>query len=167
MRKILIMLAILGLLSSAAICFAGDAKTGQRAKDKKEVSSSDVKELEGTVSAIDNNGIAVVFQKDSQKGSEEEMYIPIEKSQIRLVHKTSLKEIEAGDTVKVGFKEVTDEIEGKESKRFKATTITFLKKAEKKPQPQMPLEQEESVSPDSLPAPDSAQAIPLKGFKED
>ncbi len=167
MRMTLIVLAILGLLSFTVICFAEDSKSGVKSKDKKEISSSDVKELEGTVSAIDKNGIAVVFQKDAQKGSEEEMYIPIEKGQIRLVHKTSLKEIEAGDTVKVGFKEVTDEIEGKEKKRFKATTITFLKKAEKKPESQMPLEQEESVSLDSSSAPEAAQTIPLKGFKED
>ncbi len=164
MRKTLIILVVLGLLGSGAICFAGDVKSGQRAKDRKEISSSDVKEMEGTVSAIDNNGIAVVFQKDAQKGSEEEMYIPIEKGQIRLVHKTSLKEIEAGDTVKVGFKEVTDEIDGKESKRFKATTITFLKKAEKKPDPQLPPEQ---VAQDESPAPGDTQTIPLKGFKED
>jgi len=167
MRKILIILALLGLVSFAAICFAQDSKTEAKHQGKREVSSSDVQEIEGTVSAVDNNGIAVVFKKDEAKGEEEEIYVPIEKGQIRLVHKTNIKEIEVGDTVKVGFKEVTEEEEGKESKRFKATTITFLKKAEKKPLPQMPPEPQDQVSPEDSAAPEATQTIPLKGFKED
>jgi hypothetical protein len=167
MKRTLIMLAVVGMVSFVAVCFAQDLKSGAKSQIKKEIFSSDVKEIEGTISAINDNGIAVVFNKDAQKGSEEEMYIPIEKSNIRLIHKSSLKEMEIGDTVKVGFKEVTDEIEGKESKRFQATTVAFLKKADKKPEPQDFPAQEEADQDDGSSAPEAAQTIPLKGFKED
>jgi hypothetical protein len=165
MKKTLIIAAAFGLLACAVISFAQDAAPGAKTRVKKEVSSSAVQEIEGKISAINNNGIAVVFNKNESKGAEEEIYVPFDKTKITLVHKRVLNEIEVGDTVKVVFKEVTDEVEGKESKRLQATTITFLGKAEKRPATLTSEEIKEAGSQEQQFG--DSQNIPLKGMKED
>jgi len=86
-----------------------------------------MKEIQGKVSAISNNFIAVVYAENKEKGSEEEIALPIAKD-VNLEHVKSLHQIEAGDRVKVQYEEVQ---EGGKVIERKAKVITFLGPARK------------------------------------
>lgn len=79
----------------------------------------------GEVGAISNNFISIIYSKDEQKGTEEELALPISKD-VKIRHKKSIHEIKTGDTVEVEY-EVTKQ-DGKVISR-KAKIITFLNPA--------------------------------------
>lgn len=107
------------------------------------------KEVEGVVTAVGKDYIAVAYDRDLEKGTEQEIFLPVETG-IRIVHKKKITEINVGDTVKVAYNEDATEHEaGKVDKTRKASVITFLRPAEKR------LEPEEAVD------------LSLKGLKGD
>lgn len=146
-----IMILALGLTS------AGFAETINEVKkeakgDKEEITDLSVmKEIEGEVSAVDKHGIAVVYSKDLEKGVESEIYIPLEKENIKMVHKRNIEDIQVGDTVKVEYEIVTEETKEGQSSKFEARTVTFLRAAQKKPLPPEPPETEDESDEGVLP----------------
>ena len=128
--------------------------------DKKDapVLSSVYKEVEGEISAVDKYGVAIITKRDLAKGEENEIYIPFEKTKLRLIHKTKLDEIKVGDIVKVGYEIINEENKQGPRARFDGQTITFLKPAEKK---LLPPEPPAEVTDDS-----EVEMLPLKGVRQ-
>lgn len=157
---ILAAVACASIMIMTNTAFAQEKKN--EAKEQKVQVASVDKEVEGTISAVSPTGIAVVYKKDQAKGEEEEVFVPIEQGKVRLIHKKNLSEIGVGDTVKVLFSEVTEQVEDQQAKRLKISAITFLKKAEIKPVAQEEAQPEEEISQDEAP-----QTMPLKGMKEE
>lgn len=102
--------------------------------EKAEIKTGNVmKGVSGEVSAIGKDYIAIVYNRDMKKGTEEEIMLSIAKD-IKLEHKRSLSEIGAGDTVEVQFEEVTEQTnEGPRTKRI-AKVIRFIRAAVKQPE---------------------------------
>jgi len=97
------------------------------------------KELQGEVTWISKTGdrIAIVFSRDEASRSEQEILLPVDKNTV-LHHKTSIGDINIGDTVSIQYEEVTEEsAEGVNSKRT-AKAIYFVRAAQKKPVPAAP-----------------------------
>lgn len=150
-KKVRIIYLFLSLiLITAGIGFGQEVK-----KDEKEKVNavSSMEEVEGQVSAVSKQGIAVVYKKDTVKNTDYEIYLPIDKS-LKLEHKKSLDQISVGDIVRVRYEELTEELkEGPKASR-KAKVITFLKPAEKRPE----VIDEESEG-------DGENSLPFKGIK--
>lgn len=102
-------------------------------KQEKPKTTSIFKEMEGQVSAVNKNGIAIVYNRNLAEGLEEEMFVPLDNS-IRLVHKKKIEEIGVGDIVSVQYEEITRQAKEGPVKILKGTTVTFLKPAPKKPE---------------------------------
>ena len=93
-----------------------------------------IKEIAGEVTWLRKDKIAVVFQRDNERGTELEMLLPFD-SDIRIVNKKSLSEISVGDTVRVQYEEIDDQ-NPDGSLTFisrKAKAISFVRQAAKKP----------------------------------
>jgi len=123
------------------------------AQEKKDEvkTTSEIKEVQGKVTAVGKDYIAVAYQTDLEKGVEYEIFLPVG-NEVRLVHKRKISDIHLGDSVKVAYEEESKEYDPeKVDKNRKAKTITFLKPAEISPEP--PVE-----------APDDA-GLSLKGLK--
>ncbi len=149
-RHLLINLLILSVLVFAHMAFAQN-------EAKAPVRMGATKVIEGEVSAITKDGVAVVYHRDTAKGTEDEVFIPLDSS-IQLVHKRSISEIKVGDIVSIQYYEQIKE--GKKNEpgnKFKGTVLTFLKPAVKKPEAQATDSNEEEN--------DSGTALPLKGIK--
>lgn len=67
-----------------------------------EVEPYAVMTVSGEVSAIDSKGIAIVYDRNYDTGTEYEIYLPVEKS-TTFKHKASLKEIKTGDFVSADY----------------------------------------------------------------
>ncbi|TBR20046.1 hypothetical protein EPO66_00335 [bacterium] len=149
-RNLLINLLILSVLVFAHMAFAqNEAKAPAR--------MGATKVIEGEVSAITKDGVAVVYHRDTAKGTEDEVFIPLDNS-VQLVHKRSISEIKTGDIVSIQYYEQIKE--GKKNEpgnKFKGTVLTFLKPAAKKPEAQTTDSSEEES--------ESGAALPLKGIK--
>ena len=146
----------------------------QEAKGKAAVKAADAaieqpkdeviaKEIEGTVAAISGNYLAIDYGRDSQKGGLLEMAFTLDGKE-RVSHKASIKDIKAGDTVKVIYEELFRlNADGKKDYKGRTTkTIVWLKAA-----PAQIVEKEEPKS-DTVSAPEekaAAPSIPLKGLK--
>ena len=90
--------------------------------------------ISGEVSAVSKDFIAVVYRSDKEKGSEEEIALPVAAEAV-VEHKQSLSEIGIGDMVDVEYEEYTEETpEGPRSKRV-AVAVRFLRAAVKQPEP--------------------------------
>ncbi|MDD5466036.1 MAG: hypothetical protein PHP73_06850 [Candidatus Omnitrophica bacterium] len=129
-KKIFVIALAAGLMVlRSCILFAQE-----EGKQEKPKAKTMIKTIEGQVSAVNKNGIAVVYSRDLAKGLEKEIFLPLDNS-IRLVHKKRLEDISVGDTVSVQYEEVTRG-EAKEGlvKTLKGITVTFLKPAPKKPE---------------------------------
>lgn len=81
----------------------------------------------GEIGAISNNFISIIYSKDEQKGTEEELALPIPKD-VKIQHKKSVHEIKTGDIVEVEY-ELTKK-DGKVISR-KVKVITFLRPAQR------------------------------------
>jgi hypothetical protein len=99
---------------------------------EKSKTTSEMKEVEGAVTWIGQNKIAILYRIDEAKGEEYEILLPLDEKDLTFVHKKNLAEIGKGDTVNVQYEEITEE--GQEGKRTdrKAKIITFVKTGVKK-----------------------------------
>jgi len=123
-----------------ALCLAVSAHGEEGAKQSEPVGV--MKEVTGTVSAIDNHCIAVVYKHDAATG-DYELPITIEDSP-QMEHVEFLNQIKAGDTVTVKYEQMTEMgADGKEiiGDKF-AKTIIFLRSP-----PYRPPEKEEAEEP--------------------
>lgn len=126
LRKQIMQIAGIGL-----VLVLGLAVTGQAQEDKEKAkTTSAIKEVQGEISGIGRDYIAIVYDRDTEKGVEYEILLPIEED-IKLVRKRKLNEIKVGDIVGVQYEESK---EGPKLSR-KAKIISFIKPAEKKPEP--------------------------------
>ena len=126
--NILVILAFL-FISCACILDKGSA---QGAKDEVKRTSI-TRELTGEVTWIRGDRIAVVFERNKDRGSEEEILLPVA-SDVRIVHKKSLDQIAAGDMVRIQYEEVTEEWpDGRRNVERKVKVISFLRAAAKRP----------------------------------
>lgn len=151
LQAAVIMFLISGLTSGGFAETAYEAKKEAKG-DKEEITDSNVmKEIEGEVSAVDKQGIAVVYSKDLEKGTESEIYIPLVKENIKMVHKRNIEEIQIGDTVRVEYEVLTEETKEGPISKFDARTIIFLRAAQKKPLPPEPPETADESDEGTLP----------------
>lgn len=96
-----------------------------------------IKEVQGEVSGIGYNTISVTYNRDAQKGTEEEILLPYDAA-IQMVHKKNMKEINVGDTVLIQFEETTEAAAAGLNVSRKAVKLSFVKPAA--PAPQEPAE---------------------------
>ncbi|MBI3602454.1 MAG: hypothetical protein HY209_06130 [Candidatus Omnitrophica bacterium] len=93
------------------------------------IATSGQKEIQGEVSAIGKGYISIVYERDTAKGIEYEMMLPLDEN-IQFQHKKSLKEFAIGDTVKVRFEDATEEDNAKvQHLKRKARVISFVSSA--------------------------------------
>lgn len=144
-RKIILIMA-LGAFIMCAICRADEEK---RSKLIRKVSN----EVEGEVSAVSKDHIAVVYNRDIAKGIEYEMSFPID-SKVVFEHKKNLREISVGDRVRISFDEETIQEEGKEFNRRAPKKLSFVSPAVKKP-----------VVNEEISENDEEGVFPIKGLK--
>lgn len=87
------------------------------------------KTLNGEVSGVLNDSIAIVYKQDTGSGEESETLFSIDET-VQFVGRPNIKAIHEGDTVSVTYEETvgTDE-DGKETKSRKLLSIKFLKAA--------------------------------------
>lgn len=111
-------------------------------------------EVEGEVSAVSKDYIAVVYNRDMEKGIEDEMSFPVDGSVV-LEHLKNLSQIAPGDLVRITFDEETVREEGKEVSRRKPKKLSFIRQAVKKPAPAQEPSQEEE------------DELPIKGLKSE
>jgi hypothetical protein len=120
----------------AIVLVFGLAELGfsQEEKDKEKVKTTSVmKEVEGEVTWIGQNKIAILYRVDEAKGEEYEILLPLDEKDLTFVHKKNLGEIGKGDTVNVQYEEITEEgEEGRKTDR-KAKVISFVKAGVKQP----------------------------------
>jgi len=114
---------------------AAEGESGQNAAHKKLTPISTAKDVQGEISWMNKKYIAVSYNRDLQKGTEEEMLLPIDKG-IKLEHKKSLSELKIGDTVRVQYQEdaEVDDQGNQENGRRRATVVSFIKAAANKPE---------------------------------
>jgi len=116
------------LFLSLMIPQTGLTEQGKEEKNQKVKFTSSMKEIEGEVSAINKQGIAIVYKKDAEKNQDFEIYLPINKN-LRLVHKQSLDQIKVGDIVNVQYEETIEEHKEGSKAIHGARVITFVRAA--------------------------------------
>lgn len=113
---------------------------------KETVLSIQSKEIQGEVTWIGKDKIAIVYKKDVEHRSEEEIVLPIDKK-VSLQHLKSISDVAAGDTVYLLFEESTEEGPGGPKLSRIVKKIGFIRKGQKKPipalTPETPLKKDE------------------------
>jgi len=137
MDKKKVLLTILVIISFAGIVLSEEK--GNKGDTKKVI-----KTITGEVGGIGPNFIAIVYQKDEEKGVEYEMALPL-KEDVKFQFVKNLKELQVGDKVTVQYEEeittytekVKDE-KGKEKEQIKEETkrTGTIVRFESRPQPQ-------------------------------
>ncbi|MDD5454117.1 MAG: hypothetical protein PHW62_01265 [Candidatus Ratteibacteria bacterium] len=141
MKKIIwIIVFALFICSTAMAKDAKDIKKEENAANQKIV----LKEVQGEVTWIRNDKIAIMYAQDNEAGTAEEMLLPVPED-VSVINKKSLNEIKVGDIVRVQYEEVTEETPEGTSINSRAKTIIFLKAAVKKPVKPPPEEEEEEI----------------------
>lgn len=136
-----------------------EASTNKETTEEKIVTVA--KEIEGKVSGISANFIAIAYGESKEASLE--MAFDLNKD-VKVNHKKSLSEIGMGDTVKVDYDEVTrTRDDGKKISKRVAKIISFLRKAEKIP---------EAIEPEVSPDPGEqsggeALSLPIKGARQE
>lgn len=102
------------------------------AKEKGKPSISN-KTVQGEISAIGKNYISIIYQREKEKGTEYEIWLPLKKEDIKLLHKKSLEDLKVGDIVKIEFEEVTEESKKGIRSTRKVKVINFIKPAIARP----------------------------------
>jgi hypothetical protein len=119
-------------LITVVLALAWAGITNAQEKEKIKITTQ-MREVQGEVSGIGKDYISVAYNKDLETGTEEEIYLPFDKNDLKLEHKRSLKEIDLWDTVLVQYEETIEEgPEGKKEKR-KAKVVSFVRAATKRP----------------------------------
>lgn len=139
---------IFGLADSS---FAQEAK--KKAENKEPEIKSEVKEIQGEVSYITKRSISVVFSRNKEKGSEEEIMLPFDR-QIIIEHKRDISEINIGDIVNVKYLDETKDYGDKKENIIKAKVIRFINPAGR-----------DSVYKKTVTAEAEEGLLPLKGAK--
>ena len=137
MNKKKVFLTVLIIISFAGLVLAGE-------KENKGQTKKVLKTITGEVGGIGPNFIAIVYQKDEEKGVEYEIALPL-KENVKFQFVKSLKDLKVGDKVTVQYEEETttytekvkdekgkEKEEIKEESKRQATIIKF----ESRPQPQ-------------------------------
>lgn len=114
----------LALLISFCFSFSGYAQPAR--------SSVTAKVVEGEISGMGKDYIAIVYKKEAEKGAEYEILLPLD-DEVKLVHKKNLKELNIGDRVNIEFDEIKEANDSKEKVTFKSKKLSFVSPAEKKP----------------------------------
>jgi hypothetical protein len=145
----------LAVLLAITYCGIGFAEEAKKAEAKKEPTvKSVVKEVQGEVSWARKNSISLVYGRNTEKGEESEVLLPLNPSDLKIVHKRSYGDISSGDTVLVQYVEETYDYGDRLETKLKAKVITYLKpRDEKSPYKGLDLTTKES--------------LPLKGVKSD
>ncbi|GEM_PF-4930091 len=127
----LIMCLLFSLCASGASYSQKSAGAGSEASAEK--AKSRIWGVSGEVSAINKNFIAVVYRKDRERHSEEEIGLTIPKD-VNIQNKNSLDDIQAGDIVEVQYEELSEKaVAGTTTKRV-ARVIRFVRAAQIAPQ---------------------------------
>ncbi len=113
-------------------------------KDARKIIGRSAKEIQGEVSWIGKDKIAVTYKRDDAKGGEYEILLSFDKNSVRLVHKKSLGEIKIGDVVRIEYDETKEDSKGTEKINYQVKTIGFVRPAA--PKPVAPAEGEEEAS---------------------
>lgn len=100
------------------------AQCSAQEKNAKKVVTS-VREIEGEVSGIGYNAIAIIYNRNLQTGVEEEILLPYD-AVTPVVNKKTVKDISIGDTVSI---QIEESGEGDKVSR-KAKQIRFVKPAQ-------------------------------------
>ena len=128
--------------------------------ETKEKITVTTKEVEGQVTGLSHNFIAVLYGNSAETGSGLEMGFRIDQKKVRIEHKKDLSEIGMGDIVKISYEEtIKTEDNTREISNRQPKVITFLRQAEKKPETRGTLQSKEKEVED--------EAIPIKGLKGD
>ena len=116
------------LVASAPLMAEEKTKAGPDFKAKKIYRKTG--QVSGIVTALNKNGIAVAYNRDLTKGTEEEVYAALDKN-TKFEHKQRIEDINVGDTVTLQYEEVNDgDDEANPKNERKAKTITFVRPAQ-------------------------------------
>ncbi len=122
------------LFCAALICLSnvnsGLAKEPPKQEEIKR--SVALKELQGEITWVRKNKIAIVYKTDETGSADSEILLPVSPD-VKLVHIQSMEQLKAGDVVSIQFEEATEESEGASKTARRAKTITFVKPGNKKP----------------------------------
>lgn len=120
--SVLVITLVLGLTEIVFVQSAAAEKAGDKIRRR-----SVMKEVQGEVTWIRKDRIAIVFARNEEQGTEEEILLPIDAG-VKLEQKQKLQQIEVGDTVAIQFEEVTEE--GRQEGRMtrKAKVVRFIRK---------------------------------------
>lgn len=118
-------LAVLLMITYCGIGFAEEAKKGEAKKEP--TVKSVVKEVQGEVTWARKYSISVVYGRNTEKGEESEVLLPIDPSDLKIVHKRNYSDISSGDTVLVQYVEETYDYGDRQETKLKAKVITYLK----------------------------------------
>ncbi len=134
-------LSVVFVLGFNMTVLAQETKQEVKQDTKKEAEKAKIsnisKEITGEVSAVNKNGIAIIYNRDLGKGSEDEIFVPLDNT-VKLVHKQSIADINVGDVVSVLYEEVSENTKEGVVNKFAGKIVTFVKPAVKKPAPVEP-----------------------------
>jgi hypothetical protein len=94
--------------------------------------TSTMQELQGEITWVKKDKIAIVYRTDETGKVDSEILLPVDKD-VKLVHIKSTEQLSVGDVVSIQFEEATDEtLEGPKTTR-KVKAMIFVRFGAKKP----------------------------------
>lgn len=127
--KIVWLLIVLTAAFTGVVC-AQDSKVEEAAAAA--AAARKTREVQGEITWVKKDMIAVVFGKNSAGASEEEMLLPIAKD-VKLQRIAAVTDLKAGDTVYLQFEVIMEEVDGIERPTKTVNKITLVRKGLKKP----------------------------------
>jgi hypothetical protein len=120
----------------AALFVSGTAWAQPFEKERVVRQQTTVREIQGEVGGITKRYISIIYRRDVEAGTEEELLLPIDQKTTKLEHIKSLSDLAQGDIVRVRFNdEYRKTNRGKESDTLTAVVISFVKKGTPLPAP--------------------------------
>lgn len=123
------------------VCVQAAWAQGKSAAAKNQPASADkitrtktTLEVQGEISSITKRNISIIYSRDTQAQDENEIMLPYDKGTLKFEHMNSLSQLAPGDIVRVQYEENAVAGQGKDSVRFKAKVISFVRKAQPKVQ---------------------------------
>lgn len=102
------------------------------------------KEMQGEISGISKRYISLIYERNLEKGTEEEILLPLAEQAVTLEHIRDLKQLGVGDTIGVQYDEESTQYEDKsQESKIKLKIISFIRKSPPKPQSTYPEEGEQ------------------------
>ena len=137
----------IGLMGVLVLAMSG-VVFGQSENEEKKITKRTANEISGEISAIGKDFIAIIYKRDEEKGTEYEMFLPID-TDTKLERKRNLTELSIGDTFKIQCEDTAlEDTSGEKKMERKAKVISFVKPAVKKPEPPRPPEPGERILDD-------------------